>query len=50
GIHAKRARGLMTDFIIKNHLTEIEQVKKFNAENYTFNEALSSEKEWVFSR
>ena len=50
GIHAKRARGLMTDFIIKNRLTEIEQVKQFNAENYAFNEALSSDKEWVFSR
>ena len=50
GIHAKRARGLMTDFIIKNRLTEVEQVKQFNAENYSYNETLSSEKEWVFCR
>jgi len=50
GIHAKRARGLMTNFIIKNRLTEIEQVKGFDLEQYTFNEVLSSEKEWVFSR
>ena len=50
GIHAKRARGLMTDFIIKNRLTEIEQIKQFSAENYTYNESLSLEKEWVFSR
>ncbi len=50
GIHAKRARGLMTNFIIKNRLTTTEHVKAFNLENYSFNEPLSSEKEWVFSR
>jgi cytoplasmic iron level regulating protein YaaA (DUF328/UPF0246 family) len=50
GIHAKRARGLMTNFIIKNHLTEAEQIKAFDNENYAFNQSLSSEKEWVFSR
>jgi len=50
GIHAKRARGLMTNFIIKNRLTTAEQIKSFNLEDYTFNESLSSEKEWVFSR
>ncbi len=49
-IHAKRARGLMTDFIIKNRLTAPEQIKAFNLESYRFNEALSSDKEWVFSR
>jgi len=50
GIHAKRARGLMTNFIIKNHLIEAEQIKAFNLENYIYNETLSTEKEWVFSR
>ncbi len=50
GIHAKRARGLMTNFIIKNRLTKAEQVKAFNLESYSFNEPLSSEKEWIFSR
>jgi len=50
GIHAKRARGLMTSYIIKNRLTEAEQIKAFNLEDYGFNEVLSSEKEWVFSR
>jgi len=50
GIHAKRARGLMTNYIIKNRLTEAEQVKSFDLENYIFNAGLSSEKEWVFSR
>jgi len=50
GIHAKRARGLMTNYIIKNRLTEPEQVKTFDLDNYIFNTSLSSEKEWVFSR
>ena len=50
GIHAKRARGLMTSYIIKNRLTEAEQIKAFNLENYSFNDHLSSDKEWVFCR
>jgi len=50
GIHAKRARGLMTNFIIKNRLTKAEQIKTFDLEDYAFNESLSSDKEWVFSR
>jgi len=50
GIHAKRARGLMSNFIIKNRLTNAEQIKDFNLENYVFNKPLSSDKEWVFSR
>ncbi len=50
GIHAKRARGLMTNYIITQRLTEPEQIKKFNLENYTFNESLSSEHEWIFCR
>ena len=50
GIHAKRARGLMTDFIIKNRLTEIDEIKAFTKGNYAYNESLSSDKEWVFCR
>jgi cytoplasmic iron level regulating protein YaaA (DUF328/UPF0246 family) len=50
GIHAKRARGLMTNFIIKNRLIEAEQIKAFNVNDYAYNESLSAENEWVFSR
>lgn len=50
GIHAKRARGLMTDFIIHNRITEPEQLKLFHKQNYTYNKSLSTEFEWVFSR
>ncbi len=50
GIHAKRARGKMTDFIIRNRLTEATQIKAFSDSDYSFNEDLSSANEWVFSR
>lgn len=49
-IHAKRARGLMTNYIIKNRITEIEELKNFNLEDYRFNEMFSTMDEWVFTR
>ena len=48
GILAKRARGLMADFIIKNRISNIEDLKKFNGGNYKFQENISSDKEFVF--
>jgi len=50
GIYAKRARGLMSRFIIQNRIEESEELKAFCAEGYAFNATLSSEFEWVFSR
>lgn len=49
-IFAKKARGMMTDFIIKNKLEEAENLKTFNQDGYEFSEQLSKEKEWVFIR
>ena len=49
-IHAKHARGLMANFIIKNRLNDSESIKKFQLENYQFNSVLSSTDEWVFTR
>ncbi|MEN8787308.1 MAG: peroxide stress protein YaaA [Flavobacteriales bacterium] len=48
--YAKFARGLMSRYIIKNQLTDVEGIKGFNYENYTFNSSLSSENEWLFTR
>ena len=45
---AKRARGLMTSFIIKNQIKSIEELKKFNEEGYEFCEEMSSDSEFVF--
>ena len=49
-IHAKHARGLMANFIIKNRLNNPESIKNFKLENYQFNSALSNTNEWVFTR
>ena len=48
--YAKFARGLMSRYIIKNQLTDIEGIKGFDYENYSFNTSLSSENEWFFTR
>lgn len=50
GIHAKRARGLMVNFVIKNRIETPEPMKAFNVEGYEFNDALSSSDTWVFCR
>jgi cytoplasmic iron level regulating protein YaaA (DUF328/UPF0246 family) len=47
---AKKARGLMSRFIIKNGITAIESVKSFNYEGYGFNDALSIDGHWIFTR
>lgn len=49
-IYAKRARGLMARYIIENEINETEQLQSFEEEGYEFNENLSSEKEFVFTR
>ncbi len=49
-IHAKRARGFMANFVIKNRITDAEELKGFNQAGYVFNPSLSTELEWVFSR
>lgn len=47
---AKRARGLMSAFIIKNKITDAEQLKTFNVAGYSFNSAMSEGNKWVFCR
>ena len=47
---AKKARGYMAQYIIKNKLTNPEDMKSFDMENYAFNPSLSSEKEFIFTR
>lgn len=50
GISSKRARGLMTNFIIKNKITNPEMLKKFSEENYHFEEKLSDDLNFIFTR
>jgi len=47
---AKKARGLMTRFIIQNKITDPEHLKAFNSEGYNFNPQLSKNTELVFTR
>ncbi len=49
-VYAKKARGMMTRFIIQNEIENIEYLKGFDTDGYTFSSQLSSEDEWVFIR
>lgn len=50
GLFAKRARGMMAAYVLKNQLSDHEKIKQFNEAGYYYNSELSSESEWVFSR
>ena len=47
---AKKARGLMARYIIKNKLNQVEQLKEFDLAGYGFNEELTQGNNWVFTR
>lgn len=49
-IHAKKARGMMTDYIIKNRISDPEDLKGFDYAGYAYNEEMSGSREWVFTR
>lgn len=49
-VHTKKARGLMSRFIIKNKLTQVEDVKAFDDEGYFYYPSLSTEDQWFFVR
>ena len=50
GIYAKRARGLMVNYMIKNRLTDPELLKGFNVEGYQFRQTMSDDLTWVYTR
>ena len=50
GLFAKRARGLMSRYIIDNRLRKTEDIKSFTLDDYGFNNHLSTDTEWVFTR
>ena len=47
---AKKARGMMSRYIIDNKISNPEELKKFNVDSYKFNAKLSSPNEPVFTR
>jgi cytoplasmic iron level regulating protein YaaA (DUF328/UPF0246 family) len=50
GVHAKRARGLMVDFIIRHQITDPENLKAFTRSGYEWHPDHSTDTEWVFAR
>ena len=49
-IYSKKARGMMTRFIIDNKITEIKDLKMFDYDGYMFSKNLSDHKKMVFVR
>ena len=49
-IYAKKARGLMSRFIIDNKIQKPENLKTFNLERYSFDDNLSDDYNYVFTR
>ena len=47
---AKKARGLMAGFIIKNKIKHVESIKAFDSDGYRFNDVMSETDKWVFTR
>ena len=49
-VFGKKARGLMTRFIIDRKITDPEEMKLFDYEGYFYNDRMSEGDEWVFTR
>jgi cytoplasmic iron level regulating protein YaaA (DUF328/UPF0246 family) len=50
GVFAKKARGLMSRYIIDHQLSDPESIKDFDVDGYRFNSKLSKDDQWVFTR
>ena len=48
--NAKKARGLMAQYIMRNRIDNRNDIKDFNYENYSFDSKLSDESTFVFTR
>jgi hypothetical protein len=49
-IFAKRARGMMAGYIIRNRIERPAGIKKFRKDGYRFSKELSDDKQWTFER
>lgn len=50
GVYAKKARGLLSRYIIENRLSDPNDIRAFDWDGYAFNSRQSSDEQWVFSR
>ena len=49
-IFAKKARGMMSRFIMKNRIIDHNDIKHFDDDGYYFNDKLSTKTQFVFTR
>lgn len=49
-IFAKWARGMLADYIMRNHVNEPELIKGFNLADYKYSDEDSTDSHWVFKR
>lgn len=49
-VYSKKARGMMSRFIIEQELKNSEDIKYFEQEGYCYNDRLSNKEEWFFTR
>ena len=49
-MYAKHARGAMARYLIQNQISNIEELKLYNIDGYSFDTNQSNENEWVFVR
>lgn len=50
GLYSKKARGYLTRYIIKNKIDNINDLKSFTQDGYVFNEILSDDNNFIFTR
>jgi cytoplasmic iron level regulating protein YaaA (DUF328/UPF0246 family) len=50
GFFAKKARGMMCKYMINNHIDNPEDLQSFDIDGYQFNNQLSINNKWVFTR
>lgn len=50
GVHAKRARGLMTRFAASRRISQVDALRAFDLEGYAFAGGASDDDTWVFRR
>lgn len=50
GFSAKRARGMMARYMIDKRIENPQDLKKFNVDEYSYQDDLSNDNEWVFTR
>lgn len=48
--YAKKARGMMSAFMIRERITRVDDLQRFSEGGYCYNAEFSNESEWIFTR